>query len=111
MAPRKLALRVALDFPRSSAQTAVFHEALVAEWQATKERRFEGPRLAVGFVLHSYVMTGNRAVIRTWRRLVRYLQNARVISPAIDPWCYGARIEEVDDPTKAFIEVQIAEDV
>lgn len=109
MSNRKLKLTVALDWPKTAANVSVFTEALAAEFRATKERRLDGPYLSVGFTVHSDTVIGNKALPRLWRRLVRYLQNARVISPALDPWCIGARVVELPEGEYPSVDIELRE--
>lgn len=97
MATRQLTLTVALDWPTNAAESRVFTDALAAEFKSLGEARLEGPHLTVGVCVRSNVLAGNTAIPRIWRRLLRFLQNARVISPASDPWCTMARVEPVPD--------------
>ncbi len=107
---RRLSLTVALDWPTTAAQVHIFKQALEAEFTATKEKRFNGPLLGVGVTLFSSSVTGNQKIPRIWHRLVRHLVATRVISPATDPWCYHARVMELDKDEPPHIEITVTED-
>lgn len=93
---RKLALTVALDWPRTSAEAAVFQDALEAVFAETKEKMVRGPSVGLSITIYSATLPGNRPLPRIWRRMLRYLQNTKVLSPAVDPWCYGLRVHELE---------------
>lgn len=103
---RSLSLTVALDWPKSGADGKVFTAAIEAEFALTKERRFDFPTMGVGVTAFSRTLPGNRDAPRIWRRLIRYLQNAHVISPASDPWCYGAKVILVDEEPHVIITIK-----
>lgn len=94
--PRTLTLTVALDWPESAGDAKVLVDALREEFRATREPRFRGPFLGLGIELNSTWLAGNADIPRIWRRVVRYLEKAAVLSNATDPWCIGARVYEVD---------------
>ena len=106
---RKLTLTVALDWPQTAAQSKMFTEAIEAEFKATKEKRFDFPRLGLGIVVLSDTVTGIIAIPRIWRRSLRYLRAARVISNATDPWCYHAEVLELRPGLSPYVQFTLTE--
>ncbi len=100
---RTQTLVVALDWPKTAQQGWLFTDALEAEWLQAKERRFDGPMLNIAVTVHSCYIPGNGSLTSIWRRSLRFLTRARVISPASDPWCDGLRVIERDDDPHVII--------
>lgn len=94
---RRLALTVALDWPSTTAEGAIFQAALAAVFAETGEKMLRGPQVGVSLSIFSAHLAGNRDIPRIWRRTVRYLQNQKILSPAVDPWCYGLRVFELEN--------------
>ena len=94
--PRTLTLTIALDWPETAGDGKVLVDAIRAEFKATKEERFRGPRFGIALSVYSTWLAGNGDLPRIWRRMIRYLEKASIITHDSDPWCYGMRVYEVD---------------